>query len=245
MKCRRIRRELLWLARFGEFGPSSQPHLDHLAGCRNCRDEIGYDREMVRRLRAALAIRIEGMSPSPSAWEGILQRAQVPERSRIAVWWSRSTSVVGRLRQATAMAGTGLALVLALNMEVVPISAPAQTDAAAESRPPSTLQQVPRMPTGRTALVAFLRQDSGTAGPARPDPETVMTRAQARISTPPAPAVAEEAPEEEPPAQVRVVFRSLQSPEPTRADDRNSAVGTAVTSTPQRPPVLPEPGRPS
>lgn len=245
MRCRRICRELLWLARFGEFGPSSQPHLDHLAGCQACRDEIGYDREMVRRLRAALAARIEGMSPSASAWEGILQRAQAPEPSRLSVWWSRSTSIVGRLRTATAMAGTGLALVLALNMEVIPVSAPAQTDAAVESRP-TTLQQVPRLPTGRTALLPFLRLDSDATTATRPDPEAAMTRAQARISTPPAQAVAEEpVDEEEPPAQLRVVFRSLQSPEPSRADDRNAGGSAALTSMPQPKPVPSEPGRPS
>lgn len=245
MKCRRIRRELLWLARFGEFGPSSQPHLDHLAGCRGCRDEVGYDREMVRRLRAALAARVDGMSPSASAWEGILERAQAPEPSRLSVWWGRSTGIVGRLRTATAMAGTGLALVLALNMEVIPVSAPAQTDAAVESRP-STLQQVPRLPTGRTALVPFLRLDSGATVATRPDPEAAMTRAQARISTPPTLAAAEEASDEvEPPAQLRVVFRSLQSPEPSRAADRHSSDGEAVTSTLQRKPVPSEPGQPS
>ena len=245
MKCRRIRRELLWLVRFGEFGPSSQPHLDHLAGCQGCRDEIGYDREMVRRLRAALAARIEGMNPSAAAWEGILQRAQAPEPSRLSAWWSRSASIVGRLRTATAMAGTGLALVLALNMEVIPVSAPAQTDAAVESRL-STLEQVPRLPTGRTALVPFLRLDSDAATASRPDPEAAMTRAQARISTPPAQPVAEEpADEEEPPAQLRVVFRSLHSPDPSRADDRNAGGSGALISTPQPEPVPSEPGQPS
>lgn len=244
MRCRRIRRELLWLARFGEFGPSSQPHLDHLAGCRACRDEVGYDREMVGRLRAALAARIEGMSPSASAWKGILERAQAPEPSRISVWWSRSSSIVARLRTATAMASTGLALVLALNMEVIPVSAPAQTDAAVEPRTP-TLQQVPRMPTGRTALVPFLRQDSGASTASRPDPEAVMTRAQARISTPPALAVTGEASEEEPPAQVRVVFHSLQSPDPRGDDGPNSSGGMGETSAPQPQAVPTAPGRPS
>lgn len=244
MRCRRIRRELLWLMRFGDIGPSSQPHLDHLAGCRTCREEVGYDRETVRRLQAALTARIEGMAPSASAWEGILQRAQAPEPSRLSVWWSRSAGVAARLRTATAMAGTGLALVLALNMEVIPVSAPAQTDAAVENRS-STLQQVPRLPTGRTALVPFLRQDAGAAAATAPDPETVLTRAQARVSTPPTIAVVEGAPDEELPAELRLVFRSLQSPEPGRTDDGQPGNGTAVTSTPQREPVPAEPGQPS
>lgn len=242
MRCRRIQRELLWLARFGELGPSSQPHLEHLAGCRSCRDEVGFDREMVRQLRAALAARIEGMSPSASAWEGILRRAQAPEPSRLSMWWSRSSGIVSRLRTATAMAGTGLALVLALNMEVIPISAPAQTDAAVEARP-STLQQVPRMPTGRTALVPYLRLDSDAATASRPDPEAIMTQAQARIATPPAPPP--DAVEDGAQPQVRVVFHTLQSPEPGRADGWSAGPGTAATSTSQPEPISSVAGRPS
>jgi hypothetical protein len=130
MSCRRICRELLWLSRFGELGPSSQPHLDHLVGCRACRDEVGFDREMVRQLRVALAERIEGLQPSPSAWETILARTQTPEPRAASGWWQRSLGLVGRLRTATAMAGTGLALVLALQMEIVPLPATAPSEGA-------------------------------------------------------------------------------------------------------------------
>ena len=82
MSCRRICRELLWLARFGEFGPSSAPHLDHLAGCSACRDEVGFDRALVQQLRLALAERIASDEPSPSAWDVILERAPRPPGAR-------------------------------------------------------------------------------------------------------------------------------------------------------------------
>ena len=170
MSCRRICRELLWLSRFGELGPSSQPHLDHLVGCRACRDEVGFDREMVRQLRVALAERIEGMQPSSSAWEGILRRAQTPEPNRLATWWQRSLGVVGRLRTATAMAGTGLALVLALNMEVMPLAGPASsaTSAASVEAGAGGGVRIPASERGRRASSV-----SQLVTPARPNPEVV------------------------------------------------------------------------
>lgn len=241
MRCRRICRELLWLARFGEFGPSSQPHLDHLAGCQNCRDEVGYDREMVRRLRAALAARIEGMDPSPKAWESILRRAQAPEPGWVDAWLGRLGSVVGRLRTATAMAGTGLAVVLALNMEVIPVPAP-QSDAAESGV--TSLEQVPRMPTGRTALVAMTRPSDVAPGANRPDPEAVMTGVGARI-TPPSVVVSDEPVEEEPVTQLRLVFRPTQSPEPAHVDDRVPSQVSAGDQAPREAPPAMEPGQPS
>jgi hypothetical protein len=233
MRCRRICRELLWLARFGEFGPSSQPHLDHLASCSSCRDEVGYDREMVRQLRVALAARIEGMQPSSHAWEGILARAQAPEPGRWAMWWSRSVGMIGRLRTATAMAGTGLALVLALNTQILPATPAVEASTDAEA---TRLQQVPRLPTGRTALVVLVRQGTGYAAQ-RPDPEQALTHAEARLTpreAAPAP-VAEEAP-----TTIQIVFRPQQSPEPM------GHVSTAVATTPSvEGATQTEPGRPS
>ncbi len=128
MTCRQTCRELLWLVRYGELDASSQPHLDHLAECSSCRDEVGFDREMVRQLRRALAERVEGMAPSPTAWEGIVRRTQAPPPSRWATMWSRSFGLVARLRTATAMAGTGLALVLALNTQVISVAGPASPE---------------------------------------------------------------------------------------------------------------------
>jgi hypothetical protein len=233
MRCRRICRELLWLARFGEFGPSSQPHLDHLASCSSCRDEVGYDREMVRQLRVALAARIEGMSPSSHAWEGILARAQAPEPGRWATWWSRSVGIVGRLRTATAMAGTGLALVLALNTQILPAAPAVEASTDAET---TRLQQVPRLPTGRTALVVLVRQGDGYEAQ-RPDPEQALTEAEARL-TPreltPVPAV------EQSPATIQIVFRPLQSPEPIGHGSAAAIPTTSVEGATQT-----EPGQPS
>lgn len=120
MTCRRICRELIWQARFGELGPGSTPHLEHLTDCRACRDELGFDRALVRQLRTALAERVEGAAPSPRAWEGILARMARPEPqpSRLRAW---SATLVARLRFGSAMAGATLAFVLALNIDVVPV----------------------------------------------------------------------------------------------------------------------------
>jgi hypothetical protein len=170
MSCRRICRELLWLSRFGELGPSSQPHLDHLVGCRACRDEVGFDREMVRQLRTALAERVEGMQPSSAAWEGILRRAQAPEPRRVAAWWQRSIGLVGRLRTATAMAGTGLALVLALNMEVIPLTGPDPSATSAASIEAGSIggARIPASERGRRAS-----SGSQVVTPEQPNPEVV------------------------------------------------------------------------
>ena len=173
MKCRRICRELLWLARFGEFGPSSQPHLDHLAACRGCRDEVGFDRAMVEQLRLALAERIADAAPSPSTFDRILARTQVPEPRPAARIWSWSTALVGRMRFATAMAGTGLALVLALNMNVVPVTVPASGGASDAGS--AALLQVPRMLPPRSSLTELIRTwGGGDSGASRPDPEAAL-----------------------------------------------------------------------
>lgn len=122
MSCHRVRRALLWMTRFEEFGPDSELHLDHLAGCRACRDEIGCDRELVRQLRAALAARVDGMEPSPAVWDQVRVLAQQPERRRFRWPWRRLGDALGAARSMAAMAGTGLALVLALNTQVVTVT---------------------------------------------------------------------------------------------------------------------------
>jgi hypothetical protein len=204
MKCRRICRELLWLSRFGELGPSSQPHLDHLAGCRGCRDEVGFDRAMVEQLRIALAARIENAAPSSAAWDTILARAQAPEPPAAV-----------RLRFATAMAGTGLALLLALNTQVTGL--PGSTDSSTEWER-STLQQVPRLPREQSAL-AQLTQAWGSntdAGAQRPDPESVLTVvSRPPVSTGPVETV-EEPVDQPAPTELRLVIRPLQTPEPAQ-----------------------------
>jgi hypothetical protein len=231
MNCAKAQRELLWLSRFGELGPSSQPHLDHLAGCHGCRDEVGLDRAIVQQLRIALAERVENARPSPHAWETILERAQVPEppRSRL---WAWSGGLVARLRFATAMAGTGLAVMLALNMEVIPVPAPTpDPDRAVEA----ALQQVPRMPTGRTSLIPYTRDNPDTpVGATRPDPEATLTGASARQPVRPA------APEEPlgsdgaEEVTLRVVFLVQQTPEPAAA--ARSADGPGIGASESPPP---------
>jgi hypothetical protein len=133
MSCRRIRRELLWLVRFGDLDGGSGPHLEHLAGCQSCRDEVGLDRALVRQLRTALAERVGDATPSPSAWEGVLVRMQQPEPSPLRAWPAKLAAL---LRAGSAMAGASLALILALNLEMAPIgpaATPVETDRGAVS----------------------------------------------------------------------------------------------------------------
>lgn len=113
MRCRRICRELLWLARFGEFGPSSAPHLDHLSRCRGCRDEVGFDRALVHQLRVALAERIASEEPSSTAWGVILARAQAPEQGIGGYLRGHAVWLASRLRTATAVTAVALAGVIA------------------------------------------------------------------------------------------------------------------------------------
>lgn len=128
MSCRRVRRELLEIVRFGEFGPSAASHLDHLSSCRPCRDEVGLDRALVAQLRRALEARLDPGTPPSRAWYAILREVQRPEpRAGVLTW---SASLVGWLRTATAMAGTGLALLLVFQMEAVPVSSPDRSPSA-------------------------------------------------------------------------------------------------------------------
>ena len=128
MSCRRIRRELLWLVRFGEFDAGSAPHLEHLAGCQSCRDEVGLDRALVRQLRTALAERIGDATPSPRAWDGVRARMHQPEPPAPMRPWSARLAAF--LRAGSAMAGASLALVLALNLEMVPLGPIASPEAS-------------------------------------------------------------------------------------------------------------------
>lgn len=239
MRCRRICRELLWLARFGEFGPSSQPHLDHLASCRGCRDAVGFDRAMVEQLRTALAQRIQATEPSPSAWAGILARASTPEPAPAARFWEWSTAFLARLRWATAMAGTGLALVLALNMEIVPIGV-VTTDAAPVTERTS-LPQVPRMLAG-IEPIAQTDEAGAAVGAARSDLGDTLT-IPSRLVPIRSDAESEsvEPVEQLPATEVRLVFRALQTPDPGA-----TLPGVAIETEDDRSELVDsEPGRPS
>ncbi|CAN5830946.1 hypothetical protein BH20CHL8_BH20CHL8_10410 [soil metagenome] len=128
MSCGRVRRELLEIVRFGDFGPSAASHLEHLSNCRHCRDEVGFDRALVAQLRRALEARVDPEAPPSRAWYAILREVQRPEPGAGVLTWS--ASLVGWLRTGTAMAGTGLALLLVLQMEVVPVPSPDRSPAA-------------------------------------------------------------------------------------------------------------------
>jgi hypothetical protein len=242
MSCRRVRRELLDTVRFGELGPGSAAHLEHLGGCRACRDEVGLDRALVAQLRRALAARMEPASPPSRAWYAILAEAQRPE-PRISIWaWS--AGLVGRLRTATAMAGTGLALLLALNMEVVPV-APAAPPAPAAAEEVS-LRQVPRLVTGRTTLVALanLSNEIGTAANTRPDPEQQLMQADARVAQ--RPRVSDSAPTDDgAPVALRLVVRPSQTPEEARDGGPNRLPSEPDAAASEVEPVDLKPGSPS
>jgi hypothetical protein len=227
MSCHRVRRALLWMTRFGEFGPDSQLHLEHLAGCRSCRDDVGCDRQTVRLLRAALAARVDGMEPSPTVWEQVRIRAQQPERRRFPWRWRRASDALGVGRSLTAMAGTGLALVLALNTQVVTVTAPRPDGAT-----PAALSQADGVPSAWDRLPRLAEAGSGGSRldlDAPPDPEGLLVSVDAGEVL----AAREEPAREEAPAPapgVVVVVRIPLPPEPPRADTSHDdrASGDAV-----------------
>lgn len=118
MSCRRLRRELIELFRFGGLDWRSAPHLDHLADCRSCRDEVGLDRLLVQQLRVALAERVEGAAPSGDAWAAIVARAQEPGGGLATLLRRHVVGLSSGLRTATAVSAIGLAVVMAAAPDV-------------------------------------------------------------------------------------------------------------------------------
>lgn len=102
MSCHRVSRELLERLRFGELDRRAAPHIDHLAGCARCQDEVGMDRALVRQLRRALAERVEGSEPSPMAFAAVRERALREEERRS--WFSRTWHWVRLVPAGAAMA---------------------------------------------------------------------------------------------------------------------------------------------
>ncbi len=199
MSCRRICRELLWLARFGEFGPSSAPHLDHLVHCGHCREEIGFDRALVQQLRLALAERVEHADPSPAAWGAILERAQTPERGIRALLRDQAAAMAARLRTATAITAVALAGIIATSTHVAvthPQAGSAETEvvrsAAGEQFERQALLPRPREAPSRVPVIYV-----PTSAPS--DPEAAFLVSASLTSTPaiPVEADAEIAPEPE------------------------------------------------
>ena len=126
MSCRKVCRELVELFRFGELDRRSAPHLEHLATCRGCRDEVGFDRELVERLRVALAQRIEHEGPSGSAFAAILARAQSEEPQGWRRWLRLNPGVLAeRVRAAGGVAVVGLAVLLSTGTQLDIVQAPA------------------------------------------------------------------------------------------------------------------------
>jgi hypothetical protein len=184
MRCRRICRELLWLARFGEFGPSSAPHLDHLANCRGCRDEVGFDRALVQQLRVALAERIASEEPSARAWGVILARAQAPERSFGEYLRRHAVALASRLRTATAISAVALAGIIATSTQVA-ISHPEALSAETEVQQSSVGDQFemqPLIPRPRPAAtrVVYVR----AAAPSDPEAAFLVTAARPVVTEP-------------------------------------------------------------
>jgi hypothetical protein len=125
MSCRKVCRELVELFRFGELDRRSAPHLEHLATCRGCRDEVGFDRELVERLRFALAQRIEHEGPSGAAFAAILARAQSTEPLGWRRWLRLNPGVLAeRLRAASGVAVVGLAVLLSTGTQIDIVQAP-------------------------------------------------------------------------------------------------------------------------
>jgi hypothetical protein len=145
MRCRRIRRELLWLARFGEFGPSSAPHLEHLSRCSSCRDEVGFDRALVQQLRRALAERTAGDEPSSGAWDAILERAMAPESGLLGYLRGHAVTLEARLRTATAVSAIALAGIIATSTQVA-VTHPEAGSAETEVRVSAAGDQFERQP---------------------------------------------------------------------------------------------------
>ena len=172
MRCRRICRELLWLARFGEFGPSSAPHLDHLATCGGCRDEVGFDRALVQQLRVALAERIASEEPSPGAWGVILARTQAPDRGIGDFLRGHAVSLASRLRTATAVSAVALAAIIATSTQVAishPSAGSAETELA-QSVDGELFERQPVIPRPRPAATPVVY----VAAAAPSDPEAAF-----------------------------------------------------------------------
>ncbi len=231
MRCRRICRELLWLARFGEFGPSSAPHLDHLSQCGNCRDEVGFDRALVQQLRVALAERTameEG--PSPRAWESILERAVAPDHGIWSFVHRHAAGFAARLRTATAVTAMALAGIIATSTHVA-ITHPEAGSAETEIAPSAAGELYERqalVPRPRTGFddhipVAYV----GVSTPSDPEAAFLVSAAQA-TAVPAAEATEQVAEESAIESSVSLGHVSRQTPADPVDDPRHGATSGAA-----------------
>jgi hypothetical protein len=128
MSCARISREVIEFFRFGELDARSAPHLDHLAVCAACREEVGLDRGLVIQLQRALAARVDGHAASPGAWLEIRRRALEPE----------PPGLLGRVLPVLRLAPLGATAIVVLALLAAPNLSPFQVDrdlAAGSSEP--------------------------------------------------------------------------------------------------------------
>lgn len=221
MSCRRVRRGLLSMTRFGEFGPDSERQLDHLAGCQACRDEVGCDRHTIRLLREALEARVEGMEPSSLAWEQVRTRAQQPEPASPRWPWRRLADVMVFGRTLTAVAGTGLALVLALNTQVVTVTQPRQE---APSARPVAGDDGPTSAWDRSSRLTSANDAADVARIVwQPDPEGLVTAVDASTVSAALTQPAVEEPAEEAMTEVIITVLPLApEPPPAHAQQRDA-----------------------
>jgi anti-sigma factor RsiW len=94
MSCRRIRRELLDLLRFGDPSSRTDTYLGHVERCPDCQHEVAVDTRLARELRLALRARVDAYEPSPAVWRGIRLRAADPEPAREG--WTGALIAAGR-----------------------------------------------------------------------------------------------------------------------------------------------------
>lgn len=223
MSCRRICRELLELVRFGHLDPRSGPHLDHLADCRSCRDEVGFDRALVQQLRLALVERVESAAPPVGAWEVIRERAQAPEVGILRWLRGHAAVLVTRLRTATAVAATTLALVIAGGTQVA-ITQPSAdlNETQLRSGAGDRFEHQGMLPGPRSEFIDYVPDAEPIAyvAPSAPrDPEAAFI-----VSASQAPPAADPSDADEP-VDETIVFRILgpSATGPTPADRGGSA----------------------
>jgi len=191
-------------------------------------------------LRAALAARVDGMEPSPGVWEQVRTLAQQPE-PRPSRWPWRRGDGMALGRSLTAMAGTGLALVLALNTQIVTVPRP-----LADPSSPSVVQDQDggplawdRLPLAGGDGTAPSRQAPSIEIDAQPDPEGLVMNVDAGQVLASITSSAPQDPVAEPAGQVIVLVRLPLAPEPPPAQSQHD--GDAGDDTVEAPEPSPLP----
>jgi hypothetical protein len=192
MSCHRLRRELVDAVRFGGGLLRAGPHLDHLERCRACREEVSFDRELVSLLRRTLRERVGEADPSPEAWTAVVRGIAAPERGLLGWFRSRSALILARLRTATAVSATTLAVLVATGTQAT------ITDAdPVPSNPRSTLGDwFERQPVVARGSIPSAHPAVVYVAPPPSDPEQVLIQSALLLSPVAAPETSESAAEE-------------------------------------------------